>query len=60
MLLDSWKQGMRMGVGPGRITDGRKVNAGNYRIFETFFDGIFLTKVINGLIHSMWCMMYLG
>lgn len=25
MPQDSWKQGMRMGVGQGRITDGRKV-----------------------------------
>ena len=35
---------MRMGVGPGQITDGRKVNAGNYRIFETFLMVFFFNE----------------
>ena len=54
---------MRMGVGLDLIMDGRKVMylyGFIYYINPFFFFSLINNKVINGLIPSMWCMIYLG
>ena len=58
MQLDSWKREMRMGLGLDQITDGRKVCIivlSRLLLIILFW---FTDKGINGLIHSMWCMIY--
>ena len=58
MQLDSWKREMRMGLGLDQITDGRKVCIivlSRVLLIMLFW---FTDKGINGLIHSMWCMIY--
>ena len=47
---------MRMGAGPVRITAGRKVNQNDFFKFLI----VQKTKVINGLIHLTWYMIYLA